>query len=174
MKYLLDADVFITAKNTYYPFDVVPGFWECLDEFSTVKTIGSIDKVKEELARGKDELSDWVDKHLSPAFVSTNNPDIIEPYARIINWVEGNSQFKPSAKSDFAAGSDGWLIAYAKANGCVVVTNEAFNPEIKKKVPIPNVCRQFNVSYINTFELLKELGVKFVLTKTTDGQINSR
>ena len=25
--YLVDSDVFITAKNLYYPFDICPGFW---------------------------------------------------------------------------------------------------------------------------------------------------
>ena len=26
-KYLVDAEVFITAKNLYYSFDICPGFW---------------------------------------------------------------------------------------------------------------------------------------------------
>ena len=25
--YLVDSDVFITAKNLYYSFDLCPGFW---------------------------------------------------------------------------------------------------------------------------------------------------
>lgn len=28
--YLVDSDVFITAKNLYYPFDICPGFWNSL------------------------------------------------------------------------------------------------------------------------------------------------
>jgi hypothetical protein len=28
--YLVDADVFIEAKNKHYAFDVVPGFWDWL------------------------------------------------------------------------------------------------------------------------------------------------
>ena len=28
MKYLLDSNVFIEAKNRYYAFDICPGFWE--------------------------------------------------------------------------------------------------------------------------------------------------
>lgn len=30
MPYLLDANVFIEAKNAYYGFDFCPGFWEWL------------------------------------------------------------------------------------------------------------------------------------------------
>ena len=26
--YLVDSDVFITAKNLYYSFDICPGFWK--------------------------------------------------------------------------------------------------------------------------------------------------
>lgn len=26
--YLMDSDVFITAKNLYYSFDICPGFWD--------------------------------------------------------------------------------------------------------------------------------------------------
>ena len=27
---LMDADVFISAKNRYYAFDICPGFWDSL------------------------------------------------------------------------------------------------------------------------------------------------
>jgi hypothetical protein len=27
MSYILDSDVLITAKNSYYAFDLCPGFW---------------------------------------------------------------------------------------------------------------------------------------------------
>lgn len=164
MKYLLDADVFIAAKNRYYPFDAVPAFWECIDMYVHKGILGIIDKVKEELARGKDELAGWVDKHLDLS-LQTNISGIVAPYAGIIKWVESQPQFKQSAKADFASGADGLLIAYAKTSNCIVVTNETFNPDIKRKVPIPNVCRQFKVKYLNTFDFLRELGVKFVLLK---------
>ena len=31
---------------------------------------------------------------------------------------------------------------------------------------MPNVCRQFNVPYLNTFEMLRQLGVQFDLRHT--------
>ncbi len=58
---------------------------------------------------------------------------------------------------------DGWLIAYAKVNGHIVVTHEEMAPRAKKTVPIPNVCIQFGVDYCNTFTMLRELQVRFVL-----------
>lgn len=32
MKYLLDANIFIQAKNLQYGFDFCPAFWDWLDE----------------------------------------------------------------------------------------------------------------------------------------------
>lgn len=52
-------------------------------------------------------------------------------------------------------------MAYAVAKGRVVVTHEVPKIDIKRKVPIPNVCEPFNVRYVDTFVMLRELGVRF-------------
>jgi hypothetical protein len=77
-----------------------------------------------------------------------------------MTWVQGQDQFSDAAKADFARGADGWLVAYAKAKGCIVVTLETINPDIKRKVPIPNVCQVFGVQFVDTFEMLRRLGVQ--------------
>ncbi len=41
-----------------------------------------------------------------------------------------------------------------------MVTHEKYDPNVKKKVPIPNVCKHFGIKYKNTFEFLKELNFK--------------
>ena len=80
-----------------------------------------------------------------------------------MNWVQNNSQFLPAAKSKFAGVADGWLIAYAQAHNAVVVTHEKFDVRAKSRVFIPNVCQQFRVPYLNTYEMLRQLGVHFDL-----------
>jgi hypothetical protein len=45
----------------------------------------------------------------------------------------------------------------------VVVTHEQFNPQIKRKFSIPNVCQHFGVQWIDTFELLSRTDARFVL-----------
>lgn len=60
----------------------------------------------------------------------------------------------------FANGADGWLVAYARAKGHVVVTHEQLSADVRRKVPIPNVCNAFGVRYVDTFEMLRELGVR--------------
>ncbi len=39
MTYLLDANVFIAAKNNHYGFDFCPAFWDCLDTASASGTL---------------------------------------------------------------------------------------------------------------------------------------
>ena len=44
MKYLLDANVFIQAKNLQYGFDFCPAFWDWLDEQAVAGHVSSIEK----------------------------------------------------------------------------------------------------------------------------------
>lgn len=158
--FVLDANVFIEAARSYYAFDLAPGFWKSLINHAVSGRILSIDRVKDELEKGKDELKDWATNDFNNYFFSTDDIEVIEAYREIINWVQSNDQFLDAAKTEFAASADGWIIAYAKAKNCVVVTHEAFRPQIKNKVPIPNICNAFKIPFINTFEMLRQLGVQ--------------
>jgi len=160
--YVLDADVFIEASRRYYAFDIAPKFWDSLIQYAANGTIESIDRVLEpELNKGKDELARWANDRFSHAFRSTDEKDVIESYGRVMTWVQDQPQYTDAAKADFARGADGWLLAYAVARGRVVVTHEVLNVDIKRKVPIPNVCKPFNLRPVDTFVMLRELGVRF-------------
>ena len=64
-------------------------------------------------------------------------------------------------KADFAQVADAWLIAYARAKDCIIVTQEKFAPQMKRKIQIPNVCNAFDVGCMDTFQLLRELRVRW-------------
>jgi hypothetical protein len=161
MEYVLDANVFIEAARRYYAFDIAPPFWESLVNHAVDGRLESIDRIKQELGRGKDELATWAITQFHEAFASTDEEDVIESYSEVMSWVQAQDQFSDAAKADFAAGADGWLVAYAKAKECMVVTHEVLSPDAIRKVPIPNVCEAFGVSYIDTFGMLRQLGVRF-------------
>jgi len=158
--YLLDANVFIEAARRYYAFDLVPTFWEILVDLANNGRIQSIDRVRDELMRGKDDLAQWVSGHFSDAFASTDDEEVIQSYREIIAWVTDQDQYQESAKKLFAEGADGWLVAYAHCKGLTLVTHEVLNDTIKSKLPIPNVCQAFNVSFLDTFRMLRELRVR--------------
>jgi hypothetical protein len=160
--YALDANVFIEAHRRYYAFDLCPGFWESLIWHHEAGRIWSIDRVKDELERGNDHLAQWVGREMPEGcFASTDDNEVVNWYSKMVAWVQGEPQFVPEAKAEFAQKADAWLIAYAKAKGLVLVTHEIISKEIKRKVPIPNVCQKFNVEFVDSFEMLRALTVQF-------------
>lgn len=159
--YVLDADVFIHAARFYYAFDLRTPFWNILIDHARNGRVESIDRVKVELERGTDELANWARADFAFAFASTDEQHVIDAYKEIIAWVQEQSQFTEAAKAEFAEGSDGWLIAYAMVKGAQIVTDEQLSPDAKRRVPLPNVCRAFNVRWCGTFEMLRTLGVRF-------------
>lgn len=48
MAYLLDANVFIQAKNLHYGFDFCPAFWDWLIANNSQNKVFSIEKVGDE------------------------------------------------------------------------------------------------------------------------------
>ena len=59
MTYLLDADVFIQAKNLHYGFDFCPAFWDWLDRAHLDGRVFSIERVATEMVASGDQLADW-------------------------------------------------------------------------------------------------------------------
>ncbi|MDC3411862.1 DUF4411 family protein [Aquibacillus sp. 3ASR75-11] len=161
-KYLLDANVFIEAHRRYYAFDIAPSFWTTLQKLAEDEKIISIDRVKGEIIGSDQEdlLGKWANDSFSKWFMSTDDEKVFDAFGQVINWAQTNEQFHESAKSEFASVADSWLVAYAKAYNLTVVTHEEFKREIKKRILIPNVCRAFEIPYINTFEMLRRLNAR--------------
>ena len=158
--YVLDANVFMTAHHDYYAPDLCPGFWECLEHYSHEGRLSSIDRVRDEIL-SPDKLADWVKQAPNNLFRSSAQREVVNAFSEMQSWVWGNAQFLTSAKDEFARVADGWLAAYAKVHRAIVVTEEVFDPNVRKRVPLPNVCRKFDVAYRDTFAMLRALGVRF-------------
>lgn len=159
--FLLDSNVFMQAARQYYAFDFAPGFWEALVEHASQGRVLSIDKVKIELEKGNDVLADWAKGDFARAFVTTARDDVVAQYGEVMRGVASQAQYTDSAKTDFADGADGWLVAYAKVEKkTIVVTQEPLRPDIKWRIPIPNVCKNCGVLWIDTFEMIRRLQIK--------------
>lgn len=162
-KYLLDANAFIEAKDRYYAFDICPGYWSSLIAQHDSKRLCSIDRIAEELNEQDDVVKQWIENEVPDTFFKkTEDQAVIDKFQEMVNWVYSQSRFTEAAKSEFASVADGWVIAYAAVNGLIVVTHEQYAPEARRKVPMPNVCVEFEVAYVDTFAMLRELGEKFV------------
>ena len=153
--------MFIEAYRRYYGLDICPGFWEFLVHHGAEGCVISIDWVRKELRDGGGPLAMWANREASALFVTSRELLVVEEYGRVMDWIFGNNQFLDYAKAEFASGADGWLVAYARVYGMTLVTQESYNPNIRKRVPLPNVCRRFGVATVNTFKMLRELEAAF-------------
>lgn len=162
MTYLLDANTFIEAKGRYYAMAICPGYWSWLIDTNGKSQIASIESVRQELLAGNDVLKEWVAEN-PQIFVPEDDPDTQAAMVKVVTYVYSLPNMRSGAAEEFLDGADPWLIAKAIASGNTIVTHEKYNKEIRKKVLIPNVCEHFNVSCIDTFELLHRLEAEFVI-----------
>lgn len=145
MSYLLDANVFIQAKNLYYGFDFCPAFWDWLHEGGASGRVFSIDKVADEIDFGADELTDWVKQRGNGLFRPTDSAVAAE-FGKVSKWVTEQG-YEPTAVNTFLQVADFYLIAHALAGGHTIVTHEV-PANSTKKIKIPNVCVGMGVRFM--------------------------
>lgn len=159
MTYLLDANVFIEAKNRYYGFDVCPGFWTWLDDAQAAGTVRSVEKIRDELLAGADELAAWV-KARAALFLATDN-GTIRSLATVATWARTQDPpYDRGAQTTFLQVGDSYLVAHAHAYGLMVVTHEVRSTS-RRRIKIPDVCAGLEIPYIDTFEMLRREGASF-------------
>ncbi len=159
--YVPDTNVLVAAYHHYYAPDICPGFWDSLRYHIVSGRVLIIDRVYGEILSPA-ALVDWVAQAADDRFAVTGTQPVADAYRRLIDWVHDNPQFTAAARADFARSADGWLAAYALAHDAIVVTNEVPAPQAQRRVPLPDLCRQFQIPCINTFEMLRDLGAQFV------------
>ena len=158
--YWLDSDILIQAANDAYQFDVVPGFWEFLNNHITQGEFCMPKEVERELAERDDDVYQWV-RQQSNEFVVEQNQNVQRVYTDIADYVS-NGPFGADHKRGFLRRADGWLIAHAQVTNGIVVTRETRAGDGTQQVKIPNICDQFGVASINQSELLRRFGVRLI------------
>ncbi len=160
MAYLLDANVFIQAKNLHYGFDFCPGFWEWLIENNGAGTVYSIEKVGDEIAAGADELSVWA-AHRGDGFFLKPDAALLPALSRVAAWVAAQ-RYELAAVNTFLQGADYYLVAHALAHTHVVVTHEIASASTKK-IKIPDACIGVGVKFVTPYVMLRLEQARFVL-----------
>jgi hypothetical protein len=163
MAYLLDANVFIQAKNLHYGFDFCPAFWEWLIVNNTAKKVFSIEKVGDEIEAGDDDLADWAVQRRSSFFLRPNST-MLPALASVSNWSTSQG-YEPAAVSTLLQIADYYLVAYALAHKYTVVTHEVASYSTKK-IKIPNACIGLGVKFMTPYEMLRHERARFILGQT--------
>lgn len=162
MKYLIDSDVLIRAKNQDFPFEVAPGFWDWLVAANARDLVAIVPRVRQELLAQDDELSAWI-KLASARFTLSISSTDFPRFTELTDWVQGGqTQFGPAAVNEFLGAGDYELVALAAARGSAVVTHEVSSDGFKK-VKIPNACAAMGVFCVRPHEMLFREGVRLVL-----------
>ena len=160
MPYLLDADVFIRAKNLHYGFDFCPAFWNWLLAEHSTNKVFSIEKVRDDLQAGADDLSSWA--VAAPAtFFRAPDPTILSSLGAVSVWATSQG-YEPAAISTFLQVSDYYLVAQAHAYGFTVVTHEIPSASIRR-IKIPDACLGVGVKVMTPFEMLRRERARFIL-----------
>ncbi|HEX6506929.1 MAG TPA: DUF4411 family protein [Chloroflexota bacterium] len=158
--YLLDANIFIQAKNLHYGFDFCPGFWDWIDEAHAAGLACSIDSVRAELAAGNDDLATWAKRRPNGFFMMPSAATVPSLQATSI-WANG-AGYEPAAVTTFLQVADYYLVAQAHEQQYTVVTHEIISPSTRR-IKIPNACLGLGVRYVTPFAMLRAEQAKFVL-----------
>ena len=73
-------------------------------------------------------------------------------------WVKHKR--RAEALEEFSGAADGWLAAYAVVTGSILVTHEQSAPNSRSHVKLPDICGAFDIPYVNTFGMLRKLGIR--------------
>ena len=162
MLYLLDANILITAANTYYGIARVPEFWSWLEHQGGSGHIKIPVEMYEEVLEGRkegDELLGWVKSDAvrkALLFEEVSNADLVRKVVR-----EGYTNDLTDDEVE-KIGRDPFLISYGLVDGnrCIVTTEISKPARIRHNRHIPDVCITLKVNCCGPWDLNKLLGFK--------------
>ncbi|GHS87831.1 DNA-binding protein [Synergistales bacterium] len=170
--FLIDANVLITPYETYYPFDFAPTYWSFLEREIKSGSIQLLDKVHDEISKGK-ELRQWIGGVTGFSIIDSRDNLILEKYASILDYLQNcknnknEAIYKDSALFEWSKSNvaDPWLIATAMARGYILVTleqpNRSLGTSAAKSAKVPDVCKHFDLPCIDLFAMIRKLGFIF-------------
>lgn len=160
MAYLLDANVFMQAKNLYYGLDFCPAFWDWLIAGNAAGKVFSIEKVGDEIVAGGDDLATWAGQRGSDFFLKPDTA-MLPALGSVSTWAT-SQQYEPAAVNTFLQVADYYLVAHALALGFTLITHEIASVSTKK-IKIPNACIGLGIKCMTPFEMLRHERARFVL-----------
>ena len=157
---LLDSNLFIEAKNTYYRFDIAPGFWDWIHAAHANGMVASIPAVRDELQAQNDDLAAWA-RTLPHTFWLPETTDTVASMQALAHWAMTTTRpYTAGARAEFLNSADYRLIAAAHAGTHIVVTREQSSPNAKNRIRIPDACVDNHVATESPFDLYAAGGLK--------------
>ena len=167
MRYLLDANVIITADRDYYPLHRVPEFWEWIVHHASHAIVKIPHHMYEEITVKEGKIVDWL-KQNSKLLVVEH-----EVYSKTLRKVLSIGYGDDiSAEEERKIGKDPFILAYALMMGVestTIVTTEVSKPTKQRASrKLPDASLALGVRCINTFELVQELDFRTSWRRASD------
>ncbi len=151
----------IQAWQKYYSPNICPIYWDTLNALGIENRIIMPEIVYEEITRTEDDLSEWLKSSSIPIKKIDENVTKCLQEIYLTNPIHKFLVDNTKARSL----ADPWVIAHAISEGAIVVTKEEKVTALNsKKIKIPNVCENMNISWMDDFKMIAELGIKFSCT----------
>ena len=161
--YLLDTNIYIAFYERYYPQRNFPSFWEKL-----VQTFQQ-EVVVPRVVMEETKKSDWLNNYMieTCGLTPIDHRKYWMQWAEVLNNVRINPVYKNEALDSPNGWSketvaDGWLLAIAKEEKYILVTEETKNVNLYKGGPvrsakIPDVAEDIGVECIDRLEFFKRI-----------------
>jgi len=156
--YCLDANFFIEGWNKYYSPNFCSNYWDIIKNLGENGTVFVPYEVKKEIDKKDDSLKEWfADKKFLVKQIDANVQNCLrqlysknESHKYLANNIKGRSLADP------------WVVAHAMAEKAIVVTKEfpSSSPD-QRRVKIPDVCENMDIEWINDFEFIRRLNIRF-------------
>lgn len=165
-KYLLDTNIYIDAYDRYYRNEYFPTYWE---KFSVIINSHVVMPrvVKDEITQSPWFLK-WLEDNYSDSIL--NHKNYSEGWQTILDYVQSSGLYKDEALTKQTTGwanesiADPWIVAIAKEEGLIVVSNEERIANLGKgnavkSAKVPDVCDRQGVRCIGRNEFFSEIGL---------------
>lgn len=142
MKYVFDNNT-LSSIFKYYYYDNFPSFWDKFNPLVSAKEIISVKEVQRELKRIPPlwkKIKTWSDKY--PSFFSKPTNDELSFITQIYSVPHFQQNISERSRLMGQPVADPFVIAKAKVNDAIVITQETFK---SKATRIPNICKHFNI-----------------------------
>ncbi|MBS0469645.1 MAG: DUF4411 family protein [Proteobacteria bacterium] len=163
--HLLDANVLITAHNSYYAIDQVPQFWAWLRQMGDAGHVKMPAEIFDEIKDGgtdeeSDLLYEWISEPANKLALLLNEEPDATLVQQVIEQGYGNDLTDDQLEE---IGRDPILIAYGlkdPTNRWIVTTEVSAPSKKKQNRKIPDVCNDFSILWCGPFVMTKKLGFK--------------
>jgi hypothetical protein len=167
MKFWLDANAFVTAKNSIYALEINKTLWQWMDSQLREGKIATPARVYKELMayKGTDLLKQWAQARESIGMCIQPDAKVWRAVTKVADHLYTATiektrprrtvgRYSQAQIDEFSRGADHMVIAHAMADQGIVVTFETDKKPEAQRIRIPDVCAVFDVECIDLRALL--------------------